>query len=354
MDATSTIRLFLEKNNVHNYERQKQGRGNKNSYPAELVTDINYYKADASLYRPETKKGDPRIWFSKLNKYTSPNDILSILFYNEKLYVINLTQYNIRALFNSSTDNPIKELLQAVYDDEMIVANELLSKMKEIAHLGFVKSEVDADTGVGRTLETLLGIKMNSSKSPDYKGIEIKSNRDKKSRSRKVLFCQVPNWEISVFKSSEEILNKFGYYSKGMFQLYCTVNSLVPNPQGLYWQIEDSSKLLIERNDKYGPVVAWNLKTLHERLLIKHHETFWVSVVSKKEDGKEYFRYDKVLHTKNPIVSQFDILIQQGLITLDHLIKKEGSGKVTEGGPSFKVKSDAINLLFPKSITYNL
>ena len=35
--------------------------------------------------------------------------------------------------------------------------------------------------GVGYTLETLLGIAANSSKAPDYKGIEIKSGRQKSS-----------------------------------------------------------------------------------------------------------------------------------------------------------------------------
>lgn len=355
MDATSTVRFFLETNSIHDYKQQKQGVDNKLIYPASIVTDINYYDTEASLYRPETKKGDPRIWFSKLKKHTSPNDILSILFYKDRLYIVNLTKYNIRNLFNNPIDNPIKEFLHTLYDDEMQVANELLSKMRELASMGFIRAEVDADTGVGRTLETLLGIKINSSKSPDYKGIEIKSNRIKlHSQNRKGLFCQVPNWELSNFKSCEAILNKFGYYANGIFRLYCTVNSLTPNSQGLYWQIDESSQLLTEKSEKYGPVATWELNKLHERLLTKHHETFWVSVTSKKEDGKEYFRYDRIEHTKNPIVSQFDILIQQGKITLDHLIKQETSGNVTEGGPSFKIKPNAINLLFPQSTIYEL
>lgn len=355
MDATGTVRFFLKENDIHNYNQQKQGVDNKINYPASIVTDINYYNAEASLYRPETKKGDPRIWFSRLNKHVSSNDILSILSYDGKLYIINLTQYNIRNLFDSSIDNPIKEFLNTIYDGEMLIANELLLKMRDLARMGFIRSEVDADTGVGRTLETLLGIKINSSKSPDYKGIELKSNRIKLTApNRKGLFCQVPDWTLSKFKSSEEILNKFGYYANEIFRLYCTASSLAPNSQGLYLQIEESTQLLIEKSDKYGSVVTWELEKLHERLLTKHHETFWVSVISKKEDGKEYFCYDKIEHTKNPIVSQFDILIQQGLITLDHLIKRDENGKVAEGGPSFKIKPSAISLLFPQSVIYEL
>ena len=38
--------------------------------------------------------------------------------------------------------------------------------MRELASMGFIRAEVDADTGVGRTLETIIGNKINSSKSP--------------------------------------------------------------------------------------------------------------------------------------------------------------------------------------------
>ena len=42
---------------------------------------------------------------------------------------------------------------------------------------GFVPSimNIRADTAVGRTLETALGIPINSAKEPDYRGIELKS-----------------------------------------------------------------------------------------------------------------------------------------------------------------------------------
>ncbi len=58
-------------------------------------------------------------------------------------------------------------------------------------------------------------------------------------------------------------------------------------------------------------------------------------------------------HSK-PIVSQFDILLEQGIITLDHLIKRTASGKVVEKGPLFKIKPTGLGLLFPPSMVYNL
>ena len=113
---------------------------------------------------------------------------------------------------------------------------------------------------------------------------------------------------------------------------------------------------LIENSDKadIGEFVVWNLETLHSRLLEKHNETFWIAADTLVDDGKEYFQYKKVEHTRKPIASQFEILVGQGIITLDHLIKRTPDGKVVEKGPLFKIKPNSLDLLFPPSKTYSL
>ncbi len=212
-----------------------------------------------------------------------------------------------------------------------------------------------ADTAIGRTLETLLGIDINSSKKPDYKGIELKSYRDKRG-NRKNLFAQVPDWNLSKFKNSAEILDAFGYDRGEDFKLYCTVSSLVRNSQGLKLKMDTDINQLIENSNKsnIGDFVVWGLETLHNRLLEKHNETFWIAADSISINGLEHFQYKKVEHTKKPIVSQFDILIEQGIITLDHLIKRKSAGSVVEKGPLFKIKPNALGLLFPPSQLYSL
>jgi hypothetical protein len=88
--------------------------------------------------------------------------------------------------------------------------------------------------------------------------------------------------------------------------------------------------------------------------LKKTNKTFWIAADSISIDGSEHFQYKKVEHTKKPIVSQFDILIEQGIITLDHLIKRKSTGRVVEKGPIFKLKPKALGLLFPPSQSYSL
>jgi len=138
--------------------------------------------------------------------------------------------------------------------------------------------------------------------------------------------------------------------------LYCTVSANKHNSQGLLLKIDsDISHLIETSNDtSIGDFVVWTLQKLHNRLLEKHAETFWVSAESIQVNGCEHFIYTDVEHTKKPIIAQFDLLLEQGLITVDHLIKMNSKGKVVEKGPLFKIKPSSLNLLFPPSEKYTL
>ena len=355
MDATGSVRSFLKSENIHDYELQKQGPDNKVIIPTIIHTGFKTIKSKASLYRPITKNGDPRIWFYGLTKTADPNDIIAIIYYNDSFQIFNLTKIDVKMLIDSSIQNPFQDLINAINTTENEVALELLSMLRKIAGSGPIPSMVDADTSVGRTLETALGIDINSSKQPDYKGIELKSFRNSRT-NRKNLFAQVPDWNLSKFKSSSEILDAFGYEREDDFKLYCTVSAITRNSQGLNLRIDSDIKQLIENSDKpeIGDFVVWTLDKLHNRLKSKHKETFWVEAESIKIDNREHFQYKLVEHTKKPITSQFDLLIEQGIITLDHLIKRNAKGKVVEKGPLFKIKPKGIELLFPPSETYSL
>jgi hypothetical protein len=355
MDATGSVRSFLKDNNIHDYDIQGQGPENKVQIDAIIYQDFQVIQSTASLYRPQTKKGDARIWFSGLTKIAKPNDLIALIFYSGSFHIFNLTKLNVEALLTSHLVNPIKDLVSEINGKANEIAFELLAMLRKVASGGPIPSMVAADTSVGRTLETALGIVMNSSKEPDYKGIELKSFRSSRT-NRKNLFAQVPEWSLSNFKSSAEILDAFGYFREEDFKLYCTVSAITRNSQGLALRLDSDIKQLVGNSDKpeIGDFVIWSLNTLHNRLLEKHKETFWVEAISTQVGGREHFQYSIVEHTKKPITSQFDILIDQGMITLDHLIKRNSKGKVVEKGPLFKIKSKGLDLLFPPSEKYNL
>ena len=360
MDATAPFRLFLYARGIHDYGTQGQGTDYKRLIQSHIATENGFISSQASLYRPVTKKGDPRIWFSGLKKYATPNDILGVFEFGIELYVLNLTKLDIEQILNGITISPVADLIRSISQDANKVAQELLLKIRTIAARGQIQAVGTGDTAIGRTLETLLGITMNSCQEPDYKGIELKSFRDKRG-NRKTLFAKVPDWNLSKFKSSAEILNQFGYKRGDDFKLYCTVSTLKPNSQGLFLRIDEKLAQLIETSQelKIGDFAIWQLATLHDELKKKHKETFWIAADSLKINEVEYFCFTKIEHTRSPIVSQFDLLLEQGIITLDHLIKKTSNGKtnkerVSEKGPLFKIKPDKLELLFPPSVKYSL
>lgn len=355
MDATAPVRQYLSEQGIHDFDQQAQGQDHKVMLDALLVGSDGSETSRVSLYRPETKKGDPRIWFSGLKDFVAPNEILALIALDRMIYVLNLTRLPVEHLLSTSSPNPLKELASEIQARDGAIAMELLGLLRGISARGPVRAELAADTAVGRTLETLLGISINSSKQPDYKGIELKAFRKSKG-NRKNLFAQVPDWSISKLKGSKEILDAFGYLRGPDFKLYCTVSALFPNSQGLSLRLDRDGSLLHENSDKaeYGDFVQWRLPVLHKRLLEKHNETFWITANSHMEDGFEYLHYTRVEHTRKPILSQFDLLLEQGIITMDHLIKRNNKGKTVEKGPLFKIKPQSVGLLFPPSRTYDL
>jgi len=202
-----------------------------------------------------------------------------------------LTQLDLHRLLAVNVSKPLCDLVNEIKQISNEVADELILLLNEIAGRGPIPAMLAADTAIGRTLETLLGIDINSSRKPDYKGIELKSYRDKRG-NRKTLFAQVPDWNLSKFKSSAEILDAFGYERGEDFKLYCTVSSLVRNSQGLKLKMDTDINQLIENSNKsnIGDFVVWGLETLHNRLLEKHNETFWIAADSISIGGLEHFQ----------------------------------------------------------------
>lgn len=353
MDATAPMRTFFLEKGVHNYEEQLQGTEHKQLIKTVILDTNDAKETYTSLYRPTTKKGDPRLWIYGLKDFTKADDIHAICILNGNFFVINITTCDIEATFNASYQTPLKDFISEFYRTSSTISEELLAFFRQNSDTWF-ESEVTADTGIGRTIETMLGISQNSSTAPDYKGIELKSHREKRSSKKNVLFTQTPNWNLSKLKSGREIVALYGYdCGTGTKTYQNTVQCNQPNSQGLGLNLELVKELLELKHygERVDDVAVWALQKLHGRLNEKHHETFWISVENEFRNGKEYFRYSSIEHTRNPIIPQFDILLDAGIITVDLLLSRPSGHGDTY---SFKIKKKGMPLLFPESIIYNL
>lgn len=360
LDATAPVRTFFLENGVHNFERQPQGQEHKRFIKTFILSENAMKETQTSIYRPVTKKGDPRMWIYALKGFVNPDDIFAILVYKGCLYIINLTQIDIEKSYKSFLVNPIQDLINSLYGIATSVSDELLGKIRDRMS-DWLPSEIMADTGIGRTVESVLGIPMNDSKIADYKGIELKSKRISSSTTG-ALFTNIPDWNLSKCKSGREIADKYGYLRPGLKKntLQVTVSALKPNAQGLglevNWEDEwlEMNHFALPSNDngkfvKLDDVSVWTLLHLHERLAEKHHETFWIDVESRIKGNVEEFRVTTIEHTKNPLLSQFDVLLEQGKIKLDLMLSRPSGRGDTY---SFKMDKKWRPLLFPESEIY--
>lgn len=352
LDSTAPMRAYFLENGIHNYEEQLQGQEHKQLKTACILTESSQFLTKASFYRPNTKKGDPRMWIYGFGTYTQGNDIHVLFWYENILYTINITHIDIEKCYNSTIITPLQEILKTIDFIGNSISEELLERFRAVKDQWF-ESEVTADTGIGRTIESFLGISMNSDKTPDYKGIELKSHREKRSSKKNVLFTQTPDWDISTLKSGREIVEKYGYINANGFKTYQnTVQCAPPNSNKLFLNVNQLKEILELQaaKQKTEDIAAWRLVKLHKRLQIKHRETFWIEVENELNNGKEYFRYKQIEHTKNPNIGQFDFLLEQNIITIDLLLcRPSGHGDTY----SFKIKKKGMPLLFPESVIYN-
>lgn len=360
MDATAEVREFMIDHKLHNYSKQKQGQDHKVHLRTTLLSQglVKYTKT--SLYRPNTKSGDPRMWISGLKTYCDPYDLLAFIASSSGMVVVNCSQSNLSEILDSK-NIIFKEIIMPCLNSASEPEKELLEKMKEISNLGFIQTKRKGDTGVGFTLETLLGISANNSRAPDYRGIEIKSKRycSRKGR-RSTIFSQVPNWDLSRLKSSRDLLSERGRFSKkkNRVQLFHELSALKSNSFDMRLLVDttkDQLQQIYTAREPHILDVLWDFPLLKRRLSEKHSETFWVTAETKGKNGTETeeFWYNSVKHTGGIDLSAFPILLDLGVITLDYTIKATLNGGVKDQGYLFKMNSTDLDLLFNHVTEYN-
>lgn len=356
LDAHQALRAFLARVGIHDYQQQEQGV--KKRIVAHFVTKDNKYEKTVSLYRPETKTGDPRIWIYGLKGLAAAGNLLALIVADGELYIINCSR-------PEDLDRALQDVLPKVQQDISETANELLQKLIVISRKGFIKTIKNGDTGVGMTLESELGINANSSKNPDYKGIELKCSRvdwNRRQRNKSQLFSQAPNWKLSPLNSAKKLISSRGYIDKeGRAALYHTVSGEKPNSLGLYLDIDYVNSYMRQMfagisNDDFHPEhdTTWLLSDLKKALLKKHAETFWVKAKHNGNRAAEEFHYVEVEHTANPYINKFETLVETGLVTMDYTMHLKQSGRVRDHGYLFKLRPKSKAALFPNSQLYDL
>lgn len=165
--------------------------------------------------------------------------------------------------------------------------DEFIVKVKELKSKGFVPSTRSGPTGIGHTLETLLGITENNIALPDLKEIELKAHRNISNNMITLFTFNNKVWKIPPLEAvrkygSKDINNRIG--------LYYTM-SLKPNSAGLFLNVNDTE---ISIRHISGEIIAvWQLNKLADRFTQKIPALIFVSAFTEERAGKEYFHFSR-------------------------------------------------------------
>lgn len=357
-DATESIRTLFRKAGFHDYNSQGRGRADCGvEKPAVFIYENLCQESTVSLYKPKAKPrqgGDPRFWLRGAKEFLLPDEIVAIFIHNRKCCLINLSREKLRD--PKATEKPplfIDKFLQECEESLLGLANELIVKLRDLAKKGPLIAPPH-DRGVGYAVEKALGLKINSRGIPDYKGkIEIKAGRE---NSKTTLFSLAPNWELAKEKnilhssyinrfctSAKCILQRYGYYRWGRWNLQCDVTTRNFNSQGLRLYLDQKEGTLTEScRQQPNQVAIWSLDSVYKSFENKHPETMFIKARRQKKSSKEIaFFLEKATYVRTPCLSKFSDLLSCGIIQLGHR-----QSSTHDHGTCFKISPKKVSQLF--------
>jgi hypothetical protein len=163
--------------------------------------------------------------------------------------------------------------------------DEFKGRFKEIKDMGFVPSQRRGPTGIGYTLESLLGINENNDAMPDMDGAELKAHRSNSNSLITLFTFNNKAWKMPPL----EAVKTYGSLDRdGRQGLYYTM-SLKPNSAGLFLDVQD--KEITVRHISGKVVVAWKLETVAKRFMQKLPSLIYVTAFTETRDNREYFHF---------------------------------------------------------------
>jgi hypothetical protein len=234
--------------------------------------------------------------------------------------------------------------------------SEFSVAIKRIRDMGYIETHRTGDTGVGKTLEDLLGIPENAVAGPDFATYELKSAR-KNSSSMLTLFTKVPQPK----GANASLLSAFGYKTRNKLrsdvsqqaiprdklqeppmltnrdkELHITIDSLRYNSLGLILEMK-GDRLVI--GNKKGVEAYYEREYLREAFERKYaHELIYVLAENQRVSGStEKFWFNEALLLSGFSFFGFSDLVKKGIVKLDLRLGHYADGRPHDHGTGFRV-----------------
>lgn len=231
--------------------------------------------------------------------------------------------------------------------------DDFISDYKKICSIGWIKTHRAGPTGIGKTLEDLLGIVENNIDGPDFGDYELKSCRIN-SNSMLTIFTKTPQPK----GAANTLRVNFGYssdvYDNDEKVLHSTLSAdHFVSIAGTGHQLKitcDEEKISIVAED--GNTYAyWTREQLKKAFEKKYKGKFvYAKAQARGEGASEEFKFIDAYEVSGFDYDAFVSLLEQGKIYVDLRIGQYHGGKKNgqthDHGTGFRIKENDQPLLF--------
>lgn len=226
---------------------------------------------------------------------------------------------------------------------------QLKKKLGDIKLLGFVKTHRKGDTGIGKTLEDLLGIKENNIPLPDIGEVaELKAYR-KNATSMLTLFTLEPRPKGG--DRDRTLLDNFGYSkreNKRSKELHSTLSCKRYNNQGLKLKVEKDKVRVVGRGKRLN--IYWDMKDLERKFEAKLPALVYALADSKEVKGVEHFHFNEAYFLEGFDFAHFKNMVKKDAIVVDFRMYYRPNGSVRNHGTGFRVKIKQLYNCFDEKV----
>jgi hypothetical protein len=227
--------------------------------------------------------------------------------------------------------------------------SQLKTRLVQIKKKGFVRTHRVGNTGIGKTLEDLLGIKENNIPLHDIKDVaELKAYR-KKSKSMLTLFTLEPL--PAGGNRDKSLLDNFGYSKRDngrSKELHSTLLCKKYNNQGLKLSVEKDKIRVVGKGKKLN--IFWDIKSLEKKFYDKLPALVYVLANSKTIRDKEFFHFNEAYLLTGFDFKSFKKMIKRNYVVAEFRMFYKPTGQVRNHGTGFRVKINKLYDCFKKKV----
>ena len=107
-DATRSIVDFLRDENLHDFAAQRQGPKFKVKQSTKMLFKDEVIDTTTSLYRPDTKQGDPRLWPRGIGKYVEAGEVLALFKCGKSIGIVNCSNVDLNIVSETLRQEVVK------------------------------------------------------------------------------------------------------------------------------------------------------------------------------------------------------------------------------------------------------